>query len=331
MYCSTGRRSTTTMMETGASSDPLLAPGYRFYPTEEELLTFYLRHRLAGTRPDVHRFIPVVDIYSYHPSQLQAMAGAANVGDTEQWFFFCPRAEREVHGGRPARTTPSGYWKATGSPSYVYSAAPNRVIGEKRTMVFYQGRAPTGCKTRWKMNEYKAVAGDDDVDIVADVHGTNTTTAPPTAAASAHNIRLRNEFSVCRVYISTGTLRSFDRRPLNPPAAAAGGLDPQAADAVVVHSYQRQLQQVLPPPPAAAVANTTTSSTLAAVAIAGSKGHAAAAANSHDSSSSGGSRGAVDKDGAAAIDWDSLVAPVDDLNFSVDDDDLSRVIWPRNK
>lgn len=93
------------------------------------------------------------------------MAGVANVGDREQWFFFCPRAERELHGGRPARTTPSGYWKATGSPSYVYSASANRVIGEKRTMVFYEGRAPTGNKTRWKMNEYKAVdlaAADDD-------------------------------------------------------------------------------------------------------------------------------------------------------------------------
>ena len=150
----------------GGGSDPLLAPGFRFYPTEEELLTFYLRHRLAGTRPVVEHLIPVVDIYSYHPSELRAMAGAASVSDPEQWFFFCPRAERELHGGRPARTTPSGYWKATGSPSYVYSSsssptANNRVIGEKRTMVFYQGRAPTGNKTPWKMNEYKAVADAD--------------------------------------------------------------------------------------------------------------------------------------------------------------------------
>ncbi|KAJ1274350.1 hypothetical protein BS78_05G055900 [Paspalum vaginatum] len=322
MYCSTGRRSTMTMESGSSSSDPLLPPGYRFYPTEEELLTFYLRHRLAGTRPDVQNFIPVVDIYSYHPSQLQAMAGAANVGDTEQWFFFCPRAEREVHGGRPARTTPSGYWKATGSPSYVYSAAPNRVIGEKRTMVFYQGRAPTGSKTRWKMNEYKAVAADD-----AAVDGTNNaaTTAPPAAAAGAHNIKLRNEFSVCRVYVSTGTLRSFDRRPLNPPVV--GGLDPQA-DAAVAHSHPRQRpQQALPPPPPPAGAADATNSTLAGV-VAGNNGHAAAD-NSHDSSSSGGSRGAV-VNGATAIDWDSLVSPVDDLNFSVDDDDLSRVIWPRN-
>ncbi|CAN6362303.1 unnamed protein product [Urochloa humidicola] len=296
-------------MESGSSSDPLLPPGYRFYPTEEELLSFYLRHRLAGTRPEVEHFIPVVDIYSYHPSQLKAMAGAANVGDKEQWFFFCPRAERELHGGRPARTTPSGYWKATGSPSFVYSASANRIIGEKRTMVFYQGRAPTGNKTRWKMNEYKAIAGDDDLDA-------NNNGAPPPVAGTP--VRLRNEFSVCRVYISTGTLRSFDRRPLNP--VAAGGLHQP------VHCHQQQ-REVLPPPPAVAAAPASQMP----VNVVGNG--QAAAENSHDSSSSG-SQGIVFVDGAedaaataTAIDWDSL----DDLRFSVVVDDLSRVInWPKN-
>ena len=47
-------------------------------------------------------------------------------------------------------------------------------------------------------------------------------------------LQLRNEFSVCRVYTSNGTLRtSFDRRPLNPPAA---GLGDQAA----AHRYQHK-------------------------------------------------------------------------------------------
>lgn len=305
------------MMESSGgsgSSDPLLlAPGFRFYPTEEELLTFYLRHRLAGTKPVVEHLIPVMDIYGYHPSELQAMAGAANVCDTEQWFFFCPRAERELHGGRPARTTPSGYWKATGSPSYVYSSSPNnRVIGEKRTMVFYQGRAPTGNRTRWKMNEYKAVADD----------------APPAPGAP---VMLRNDFSVCRVYISTGTLRSFDRRPLNRP----GGLAVVSAHQQAVHCGYQQPQ--LPPP--AAVAKTTTrhhhQQMHAAVVVdddaADSNGrHAAAAENSLDSSSSG-SRGGVDgaEDAAMAIDWDSLIPPVDDLAFR-GVDDLTRVIWPHN-
>lgn len=84
------------------------------------------------------------------------VAGERCRGDTEQWFFFVPRQEREARGGRPSRTTSSGYWKATGSPGPVFSN-DNRMIGVKKTMVFYTGKAPTGRKTIWKMNEYKAV------------------------------------------------------------------------------------------------------------------------------------------------------------------------------
>lgn len=64
-----------------------------------------------------------------------------------------------MRGGRPSRTTASGYWKATGSPSHVYSTE-NKVIGMKKSMVFYKGKAPTGRKTKWKMNEYRAIKED---------------------------------------------------------------------------------------------------------------------------------------------------------------------------
>lgn len=84
------------------------------------------------------------------------LSGELCSGDSEQWFFFVPRQEREARGGRPNRTTASGYWKATGSPNYVYSSN-NRVIGVKKSMVFYRGKAPTGKKTTWKMNEYRAI------------------------------------------------------------------------------------------------------------------------------------------------------------------------------
>lgn len=84
------------------------------------------------------------------------VSGVANMRDTEQWFFFIPRQESEARGGRPRRLTTTGYWKATGSPNHVYSS-DNRIIGMKRTMVFYSGRAPNGSKTDWKMNEYKAI------------------------------------------------------------------------------------------------------------------------------------------------------------------------------
>lgn len=84
------------------------------------------------------------------------MAGEVIKNDSEQWFFFIPIQDREARGGRPTRLTTQGYWKATGTPGFVFSSNNNRIIGGKRTMVFYKGRAPNGKKTQWKMNEYKA-------------------------------------------------------------------------------------------------------------------------------------------------------------------------------
>ncbi|KAH7561257.1 hypothetical protein JRO89_XS10G0202000 [Xanthoceras sorbifolium] len=108
--------------------------------------------------------------------------------------FLYPKTRERMHGGRPSRTTASGYWKATGSPSYVYSS-DNRVIGVKKTMVFYKGKAPTGRKTKWKMNEYRAIQEE----------------ANPSRTAIP---KLRYEFTLCRVYVTSGSLRAFDRRPL---------------------------------------------------------------------------------------------------------------------
>ena len=39
-------------------------------------------------------------------------------------------------------------------------------------------------------------------------------------------LQLRSEFSLCRLYTKSGTLRQFDRRPLAAAAAGAAGEDP---------------------------------------------------------------------------------------------------------
>lgn len=48
--------------------------GYRFYPTEEELVHFYLRKKLDGMRADlnqlIQRIIPTLDIYEFNPWDL---------------------------------------------------------------------------------------------------------------------------------------------------------------------------------------------------------------------------------------------------------------------
>lgn len=67
-----------------------------------------------------------------------------------------PRDRKHGSGGRPNRTTERGFWKATGSDRRIVSLSePKRVIGLRKTLVFYKGRAPRGTKTDWVMNEYR--------------------------------------------------------------------------------------------------------------------------------------------------------------------------------
>ncbi|CAL5054277.1 unnamed protein product [Urochloa decumbens] len=204
------------------------APGFRFNPTEEELVCFYLRNKLNGVRlGNMERVIPVADVHTLNPWQLpEAHSGELSV--REPWFYFCPQQERKARGGRSSRTTPSGYWKAAGTPALVYAAA-GHPIGMKKTMVFYRGRAPGGAKTEWKLNEYRALAEEGDC---AAAHA--GVPVPPSL-----NLQTRNEFTLCRLYTKSGSTRQFDRRP-SAAAAADGGSENLAAAAALVNRLNKE-------------------------------------------------------------------------------------------
>ncbi|XP_055807708.1 NAC domain-containing protein 6 [Solanum dulcamara] len=126
-------------------------PGFRFHPTEEELLEFYLKNKVLGKklRCDV---IGLLNIYRHDPWDLP---GLATIGERE-WYFFVPRDRKHGSGGRPNRTTLKGFWKATGSDKKIFGLShPKNIIGLKKTLVFYTGRAPRGSKTDWVMNEFR--------------------------------------------------------------------------------------------------------------------------------------------------------------------------------
>ncbi|XP_037431708.1 NAC domain-containing protein 22-like [Triticum dicoccoides] len=126
-------------------------PGFRFHPTEEELLGFYLSRVALGKKLHFD-IIGTLNIYRHDPWDLPGMA---KIGERE-WYFFVPRDRKTGSGGRPNRTTERGFWKATGSDRAIRSTADSkRVIGLKKTLVFYLDRAPRGTKTDWVMNEYR--------------------------------------------------------------------------------------------------------------------------------------------------------------------------------
>ncbi|KAG6469407.1 NAC domain-containing protein 79-like [Zingiber officinale] len=125
-----------------------LPPGFRFRPTDEELITHYLARKVAdaGFRTLV---IGEVDLNKYEPWDLPLRA---EMGEKE-WYFFCVRGRKYPTGLRTNRATRTGYWKATGKDNAVYRG--RSLVGMKKTLVFYRGRAPKGEKSNWVMHEYR--------------------------------------------------------------------------------------------------------------------------------------------------------------------------------
>eukprot|EP01018_Ginkgo_biloba_P040547 Gb_20626 [translate_table: standard] len=125
-------------------------PGFRFHPTEQELVGFYLKIMVQGKLQNFS-IIGMLDLYRYDPWDLPSFG---RLGEREM-FFFVPREKKYKNGGRPNRITASGYWKSTGSDRQVRDNEHFKCIGLKKTLVFYRGRLPRGQKTDWVMNEYR--------------------------------------------------------------------------------------------------------------------------------------------------------------------------------
>eukprot|EP01018_Ginkgo_biloba_P018898 Gb_18916 [translate_table: standard] len=126
-----------------------LPPGFRFYPTDEELVVHYLCKR-AASQPFAVPIIAEIDLYKFDPWDLPEKA----LFGEKEWYFFSPRDRKYPNGSRPNRAAGSGYWKATGTDKPITSAGSKKV-GVKKALVFYKGKAPKGMKTNWIMHEYR--------------------------------------------------------------------------------------------------------------------------------------------------------------------------------
>ncbi|KAF8092931.1 hypothetical protein N665_0396s0020 [Sinapis alba] len=126
-------------------------PGFRFHPTDEELVDYYLRKKVASKRIEID-FIKDVDLYKIEPWDLQELCKIGNEEQSE-WYFFSHKDKKYPTGTRTNRATKAGFWKATGRDKAIYLR--HGLIGMRKTLVFYKGRAPNGQKSDWIMHEYR--------------------------------------------------------------------------------------------------------------------------------------------------------------------------------
>lgn len=74
-------------------------------------------------------------------------------GDCEsERYFFSTREAKYPNGNRSNRSTGSGYWKATGIDKQI---GGRKLVGMKKTLVFYKGKPPNGTRTNWVLHEYR--------------------------------------------------------------------------------------------------------------------------------------------------------------------------------
>ncbi|KAJ6845758.1 NAC domain-containing protein 83-like isoform X2 [Iris pallida] len=165
-----------------------LPPGFRFHPTDEELVLQYLR-RKALSVPLPASVISEVELGKYDPSELPGCYGG------EKYFFS------HLGEARYRRAARSGYWKATGKDKpVVASGRRNEVVGMKRVLVFFRGKPPRASRTDWIMHEYR-LAGSGAVPASMPTHCKNCTLA-----------NQGKDWVVCRVFKKESAQHHGNRR-----------------------------------------------------------------------------------------------------------------------
>ncbi|XP_030934027.1 NAC domain-containing protein 74-like isoform X3 [Quercus lobata] len=126
-------------------------PGFRFSPTDEELIDDYLKPKITGKDNKNTRRLPVIDICKHEPWDLPSFARIPT--KDKEWYYFTEQSLRHKKGNSKNRSTEKGYWKPTGTDRKIMSGG--KVIGMKKTLVYHLGRSPNGEGTKYVIHEYR--------------------------------------------------------------------------------------------------------------------------------------------------------------------------------
>nr|XP_043616733.1 protein NTM1-like 9 [Erigeron canadensis] len=100
------------------------------YSTDEVVFKSLMQFKSGYSLP--LNVLSDVDPYQFPPSNLP-----------DNMWYFCSSSNVDAD---------NGYWRSTGDACEIYSTPV--IIGLRKTLQFYKGRAPVGQKTNWMMQEY---------------------------------------------------------------------------------------------------------------------------------------------------------------------------------
>ncbi|TVU15326.1 hypothetical protein EJB05_38842, partial [Eragrostis curvula] len=125
-------------------------PGFRFLPTDLEIVLHYLKHRILNLELPEHN--AVRDGLDVHRTDADEITLDINDGGKERLGFFFVHKDQAYTNGC-WYPTPGGYWKLRrGQPAAIRHGG--RVVAFKTSMDYVRGRAPHGRRTPWSMSEY---------------------------------------------------------------------------------------------------------------------------------------------------------------------------------
>ncbi|KAL3653874.1 hypothetical protein CASFOL_003555 [Castilleja foliolosa] len=146
--------------------------GFRFHPTDEELVVHYLKRKVFSLPLPVS-IIPDLDVFQLNPWDFPGSL-------KEKRYFFTQK--RMNLKNKCWSSDCGGYWKRTNKEKQILDPITRLVIGLNKSHVFYKMEKARGLKTQWIMQEFCLVGS-------------------ATTPYSAQKIMMQvGDWVVCRVY-----------------------------------------------------------------------------------------------------------------------------------
>ncbi|EEF52374.1 transcription factor, putative [Ricinus communis] len=143
-----------------------VAPGCRFYPSDEQLLCYYLTSKTDEVgdgnndkKINGYDLIKELDLYEYEPSNLpeNACYSYGYKGRRRHWYCYTKKFRVWKGEGRRRRRRKAkgGYWRSSGRVRDVVDPGGKVVIGTRSKFVFYSGNSVQSLiRTDWVLYEY---------------------------------------------------------------------------------------------------------------------------------------------------------------------------------